>query len=91
MSKRNYGQALTTRTISGVCKNAILAAGFNSKRLTAHSLRHTAVTLALIAGENLADVQAFARHSSINTTMIYNHSVNRMTSQCETLIAKSIF
>ena len=91
VSKRNYGQALTTRTISGVCKNAMLAAGFNSKRLTAHSLRHTAVTLALIAGENLADVQAFARHSSINTTMIYNHAVNRMTSQCETLIAKSIF
>ena len=91
VSKRNFGHGLTTRTVSSVCKNAMLEAGFDSDRLTAHSLRHTAVTLALLSGQSLTDVQAFARHSSINTTMIYNHSVNRMNSNCEFSIANSIF
>ena len=90
-SDRNYGHGLTTRTISGIAKRAMLDAGFNSTRLTAHSLRHTAITLALMGGQSLTDVQAFARHSNINTTMIYNHSVNRMRSACENTIAKEIF
>lgn len=91
ISKRNRGSQLTTRSISGIAKTAMINAGFNSSRLTAHSLRHTAVTLALLGGQDLSDVQAFARHSSINTTMIYNHAVNRMQSQCENLIANYIF
>lgn len=90
-SRRNKGDRLTTRTISGVAKSAMNHAGFNSSRLTAHSFRHTAITLALVAGQPLADVQAFARHSSITTTMIYNHAVNRMSSQCESSIAGAIF
>ena len=90
-SDRNHGHGLTTRTISGIAKRAMLDAGFNSTRLTAHSLRHTAITLALMGGQSLPDVQAFARHSNINTTMIYNHSVNRMRSACENTIAKEIF
>ena len=90
-SKRNRGQGLTTRTISGIAKNAMINAGFNSNRLTAHSLRHTAITLSIMAGANLADVQAFARHSSINTTMIYNHAINRFNSMCENSIAREIF
>ena len=69
----------------------MINAGYQSARLTAHSLRHTAITLALMAGQNLADVQAFARHTSINTTMIYNHAVNRMKSLCESVIANQIF
>ena len=90
-SRRNRGGRLTTRTVSGVCKNAMKAAGYISSRLTAHSLRHTAITLALLAGQSLQDVQAFARHSSINTTTIYAHNVNRLNSQCESLIERAIF
>ena len=90
-SRRNKGSRLTTRTVSGVCKNAMKAAGYISSRLTAHSLRHTAITLALLAGQSLQDVQAFARHSSINTTTIYAHNVNRLNSQCEALIERAIF
>ena len=91
VSRRNRGARLTTRTISSIAKNAMIKAGFNSKRLTAHSLRHTAITLNLLAGNSLTDVQAFARHNSINTTMIYNHAINRMTSTCENTIAAAIF
>lgn len=90
-SRRNRGGRLTTRTVSGVCKNAMIAAGYISSRLTAHSLRHTAITLALIAGQSLQDVQAFARHSSISTTTIYAHNVSRLNSQCEHLIERAIF
>ena len=90
-SRRNRGGRLTTRTVSSVCKTAMIRAGFDSKRLTAHSLRHSAVTIALENGNSLDDVKEFARHSSIGTTMIYNHSVNRMKSNCESSISKAIF
>ena len=90
-SRRNKGQRLTTRTISSVAKSAMINAGFISERWTAHSLRHTAITLALMAGNALDDVKAFARHNSINTTLIYAHNVNRLKSACEISIARAIF
>lgn len=90
-SRRNRGQRLSTRTISGVAKSAMTDAGYISERWTAHSLRHSAVTLALMAGNNLDDVKAFARHNSVNTTLIYAHNVNRLKSACEASIAQAIF
>ena len=90
-SRRNKGKRLTTRTVSNVCKNAMRSAGYDSKRLTAHSLRHSAVTLALMAGMSLQEVQAFARHTSMNTTLIYAHNVSRMKSLCELSVSSAIF
>ena len=90
-SRRNAGKRLTTRTISGVCKHAMRQAGYDSPRLTAHSLRHSAATLSLLAGMELSDVQQFMRHTSISTTMIYNHSVQRMKSMCESAVTSAIF
>ena len=91
LSKRNMGQSLTTRSVRGIAKLAMLDAGFNSNKLTAHSLRHSAVTLALLGGETLEEVQHFARHSNISTTQIYAHNIDRMKSTCENTIANSIF
>ena len=90
-SRRNKGARLTTQTISQVCKRSMIAAGYNSKRLTAHSLRHSSITIALLQGMSLDDVSAFARHSSIAVTQIYNHSISRMKSRCESSIASAIF
>lgn len=90
-SRRNRGGRLTTRTISGVCKRAMLGAGFDSPRLTAHSLRHSAVTIALMGGMSLQETQAFARHANIATTTIYAHDVNRLKSMCEATISNAIF
>ena len=90
-SRRNAGKRLTTRTVSGICKQAMKRAGYDSPRLTAHSLRHSAATLALLAGVELTDVSAFMRHSNINITMIYNHSVNRLKSLCESSVTSAIF
>ena len=91
MSNRNKNGRLTTRTISGIAKRAMRQAGFDSPRLSAHSLRHSAVTLSLLAGADLAEVQAFARHSNISTTQIYSHAVDRINSMCENVISDAIF
>lgn len=80
---RNHGGRITTRTVSRVVKQALEAEGIGSARLTAHSLRHTAVTFALSGGADLQSVQAMARHKSINTTMIYAHNLNRMATAAE--------
>ena len=91
LANRNKGGRMTTRSISRICKTAMKNAGFNSKRLTAHSLRHSAVTIALLAGMTLQDTQMFARHANIATTTIYAHNISRLTSLVENSIARAIF
>lgn len=90
LSNNNKGKRLTTRAISGIVKERLKKSGYDSSRLTAHSLRHTAVTLSLLAGKNLAEVQQFARHSNIATTMIYNHSLEKIKNSCSEAITESI-
>ncbi|PKM60721.1 MAG: integrase [Firmicutes bacterium HGW-Firmicutes-4] len=77
-SDRNHGKRLTTRSISRIAKEAMLTSGIDSSRLTAHSFRHTAVTLSLLAGASIQETQGMARHTNINTTMIYAHNINRI-------------
>lgn len=90
-SNHNGGGRLTTRAISGIVKTRLVNAGYDSDRLTAHSLRHTAVTLSLLAGRDLTEVQEFARHSNLNTTMIYNHALEYAKNGCSEAIAALIF
>ena len=87
VSRRNFGGRLTTTSISRVIKNSMKAAGYNSKRLTAHSLRHTAATTALRAGATLRQVQQVLRHSSISITEIYLHDLDRLNNNAENLVA----
>lgn len=82
LSNNSQGGRLTTRSVSRIVKGAMQRAGYNSERLTAHSLRHTAVTLSLLAGNSLEEVQQFARHANLNTTMIYNHSLDMAKNTC---------
>lgn len=90
-SNNSKGKPLSTRSISGIVKKALVNAGYNSDKLTAHSTRHTAVTLALLGGQSLQEVQQFARHNNISTTQIYAHNLERAANQCEATIAKAIF
>ena len=77
-SNNNRGQALSSKSISDILKGIMVNAGFNSDKLTAHSLRHTAITLVLMGnGGNLAEAQAFSRHENIATLMIYNHAIEK--------------
>lgn len=87
VSRRNNGGRMTTNSISRIIKSAMQSAGFNSKRLTAHSLRHTAATTALNKGATLRQVQQVMRHSSINVTTIYLHDLDRLNNNAEELNA----
>lgn len=90
-SHSSKGHRLTTRAISGIVKKHMKEAGYNSDKLTAHSLRHTAVTLSLLAGKDITEVQQFARHSNIATTMIYNHALDKAKNSCSEAITQAIF
>lgn len=90
-SNNSRGKRISTRSVSDIVKQALIKAGFNSDKLTAHSTRHTAVTLALLGGQSLQEVQQFARHANITTTQIYAHNLDRAKNQCEETIAKAIF
>jgi integrase/recombinase XerC/integrase/recombinase XerD len=77
-SDRNRGGRLSTNSISQICKKALVNAGYDDSRLTAHSMRHTAITLSLLAGASIQEAQSLARHSSVNTTLIYAHNIQRV-------------
>lgn len=85
-SDRNYGQPLTTRSISRIIKQALKEIGLDSKRLTAHSLRHTAISLSIKGGASLQQAQAMARHSDPKTTLIYFHNLDRIQEGAEKFI-----
>lgn len=87
----NRGQRLSTQTISKMVKANLRANGLDSPRLTAHSLRRSAITIMLFNGVALTDVQQCARHSNLNTTQIYNDAVKRLKNTAEQTAADSIF
>lgn len=86
-SNRNKGGRLTTRSVSGIVKQALRAIGLDSERYTAHSLRHTSVTYALLGGATLEEAQKMARHADISTTMQYAHHIDRVRSNAEARVS----
>ena len=91
LSNNSKGERMTTRAIRGIVKESFLKAGYDSNRLTTHSLRHTAVTLSLLSGKDITEVQEFARHKNIATTMIYNHALDKAKNSCSNAISDAIF
>lgn len=85
-SNRNAGGPMTTRAISRLVKGYLMDAGLTSTRLTAHSLRHTAVTLALLGGASLQEAQTMARHANITTTQVYAHNIERLRGRGEAAV-----
>lgn len=70
---RSGGRRLATTTISTMLKRAMQGAGFDSERLTAHSLRHTAGTAVQEITGNLYTTQKYMRHANPATTEVYLH------------------
>lgn len=85
-SDRNRGEDLTTRSISRIIKNSMRAVGLDDSRLTAHSLRHTAISLSIQGGASLQQAQAMARHSDSKTTLVYFHNLERISLGAEKFI-----
>lgn len=70
---RSGGQRIAPTTISTMLKRAMQEAGYNSERLTAHSLRHTAGTAVMDMTGNLYATQQYMRHANPATTEVYLH------------------
>lgn len=83
LSTNTYGNRLTTKSISKIVKQMLKRNGYNSKELTAHSLRHTAITFALLGGASLQETQILGRHADINTTTMYAHNIDRINNAPE--------
>lgn len=88
---RGGGKRLSTTTISTMLKRAMQEAGFDSERLTAHSLRHSAAMAALeVSGNNIYETQQYLGHASPNTTMHYLHQTEE-AEQKQINMANSIY
>ncbi len=76
----NYGHRLSRRSIQRVIDKYLNATGLKhteGRTLSAHSLRHTAGTLALRTGSDLRQVQDLLGHADPRTTAIYAHVGDR--------------
>ena len=74
---RSGGQRMAPETISRQLKAAMRAAGYDSERLTAHSLRHSAGSAAQSITQDIYTTQKYMRHSDPKTTEIYIHDGER--------------
>ena len=87
---RQGGERLATGSISRMVKGRFRAAGIDDERHTAHSLRHTAGTMAYRQSRNVAATKQYMRHTNINTTMIYIHDVEREENQMAEQVAAAL-
>lgn len=85
---RSKGKRIAPTTISKMLKGAMIAAGYNSDRLTAHSLRHTAGTACMELTGDIYTTQKYMRHANPQTTEIYLHND---TEKAEADIAKQLY
>lgn len=81
---RSGGKRIEARTIGTMLKNAMKDAGFDSERITAHSLRHSAGTAVMqVTGKNVFKAQKYMRHLDPKTTEIYIHDFEEKEEQKE--------
>ena len=80
---RNGDLRLSTRHLRRRITYYMKKAGVKTDKTTAHSLRHSFVTLAIEGGASLLEAKTAARHRSIQTTMIYFHEHGRLENPVE--------
>jgi integrase/recombinase XerD len=76
LSNRNYGQELGLSAIRKLGEKYFKQAGILDARKTLHSFRHSAISK--VAKHDLLKAKQMARHSDINTTLIYVHESDRL-------------
>lgn len=86
LSNNNHGGRISSISVRKIIKNLYRESGIDSKRITTHSLRHTAITLSLIGGAKLQESSEMARHVDINTTVRYVTNLNRLNNSPESKI-----
>lgn len=96
-SKRWYtNRRLSEQAISTTLKKIMKRAGYDSPKLTAHSFRHSAITLAYKAQKqsgriDTIAIQRFARHANFETTLAnYIHAVDDSENICADNVAAAV-
>ncbi len=74
---------ITANCLTRTFREHLNAVGLFGPRYTAHSLRHTAATIALSRGSSEEEVSKMLRHVDPRTTRIYTRYVNRMANPAE--------
>lgn len=83
------GRRMDRRTVRALIVRRMREAGIAAdagRLVTAHSLRHAAVTRVLTAGGTLRQAQALARHANLTTTERYLHELDRYGAAPEDLV-----
>lgn len=70
--------AMHVRSMQVEVNKAMVKAGFESGRFTAHTLRHSFATHLLNQGTNIHVIKTLLGHSKLETTMIYLHLQHHM-------------
>jgi len=82
-SNRSNCQRIAASTISTSVKTILKNAGYDSERITPHSLRHTSGTSAYKVGNDLLSIQRLMRHSDPSTSEIYIHTDDDMQNEIQ--------
>lgn len=90
-SNRAKNKRLCKETLSQILKNRFRYSGYDTKRLTAHSLRHSTATILLKSGASLYQAQHHLRHQNPQTTEIYINLNNKEVDTSEQEIYNQIF
>lgn len=90
-SNSNRDDNISTRSIRGILKNAFRESGYDSERITGHSLRHTFATQNLLNGGTLQETQEVLGHSSITVTQRYTHNYSRKNNHSENRVDNALF
>ena len=77
------GARLGTTTLRKIAKYHLRQNGIDSPRITLHSFRHTAISLALSGGATILEAKDMARHEQIASTMVYAHTAHRLATAAE--------
>lgn len=84
---KSSNKRLESDSISRIVKSRLRSVSIDSKYISCHSLRHTALSLALSNGASILEVKEMARHSNISSTQIYLHSYDRIENSAESKVA----
>jgi site-specific recombinase XerD len=82
LGKRSKSR-LSERQVQRLVTAALEGARLKRPRISTHSLRHTAASLAVAAGMPLPSVQAMMRHEDLRTTTRYVHLRDRLKRPAE--------
>lgn len=88
LNHSTYGERLKSSSFRKIIKNRLRDVGIDSKRLSPHSLRHTAVTFSLLSGATIQETKDMARHTDVNTTLGYVHNFKRLNNSTESKLER---